>query len=377
MIDQTLLDARRTILVVDDEPLNLAVLSGLLNPHYRVLGARSGAVALSLLVHELPDLVLLDVMMPEMDGYAVLDHLQRDPRSRAVPVIFVTALGTEVDEADGLARGAVDYIVKPVKPAIVLARVRTQLEIKRSREHLAQHNTWLELELARRMRDALLAQDLTLCAMAELAETRDSDTGNHILRTQRYVEALARRLQAEPAYAAQLEEAQLQRIVKAAPMHDIGKIGIRDDVLLKPGRLTPEEFDVMKTHARVGGNAIAHAIHKALAMHADDGQHDMPESVRFLEVARLIATHHHERWDGNGYPDGLAGPDIPLPARLMALADVFDALTMRRIYKQPWPVQDAVAHIAAQAGTQFDPAIVAAFLSIADDFATIAQQLAD
>jgi putative two-component system response regulator len=363
-----------TVLVVDDEPLNLAVLSQLLSPPYRVLGARSGAAALALLEGGArPDLILLDVMMPEMDGHTVLQRLRALPAQREVPVMFVTALGAEVDEERGLALGAVDYIVKPIKPAVVLSRVHSQIELKRARDRLADQNAWLEAELARRIHENLLAQDLTLCAMAELAETRDSDTGNHVQRTQTYVECLARRLQADPAHADALGEAQLQRIVKAAPMHDIGKIGIPDQVLLKPARLTREEFEVMKGHARIGGETIARAVAKATARHP--GEPGVPtEALRFLEVARTIATHHHERWDGAGYPDGLAGEAIPLAARLMAVADVFDSLVSPRVYKKGYTVEQARADIVAGRGTQFDPDVVDAFCAGFDDFVEVARR---
>lgn len=381
-----------TILVVDDEPLNLAVMARLLNPHYRVLGARSGASALALLAAgESPDLILLDVMMPEMDGHTVLARLREDERTRAIPVVFVTALSDEGNEEQGFALGAVDYIGKPIKPAVVLARVRTHLALKHAQDRLSQQNSWLEQELARRIRESLLAQDLTLCAMAEMAETRDSDTGNHILRTQSYVQALGRQLKVSGRFGAELDDAQLDRIVKAAPMHDIGKIGIPDHILLKPGRLDADEFEIMKTHARIGGEAIGRAIGKAMAMHAALASGDAdapgaaeaaadaepPDAVRFLQVARTIAIHHHERWDGLGYPDGLAGEAIPLAARLMALADVFDALTTRRVYKAAWTLDDTMAYIAAQSGRQFDPAVVDALLAIRDEFAAIMAQLAD
>ncbi|NRT55721.1 HD-GYP domain-containing protein [Sphaerotilus uruguayifluvii] len=373
------MNSKPTLLIVDDEPLNLAVLARLLNPHYRVLGARSGSGALELVRHTLPDLILLDVMMPGMDGHEVLRQLQGDPRTRAVPVIFVTALGSEVDEEHGLALGAVDYISKPVKPAVVLARVRTHLELKAARDRLHDQNTDLERELARRMRETLLTQDLTLSMVAGLAETRDNDTGNHILRTRLYVEALARRLQSLPAFAAELDEATLRRIVKAAPLHDIGKIGIADQILLKPGRLTPQEFEVMKTHARLGGQAIEHAIREVLPQYreASGDATDTPEVLRFLETGRLIATHHHERWDGQGYPDGLAGTAIPLPARLMAVADVYDALTMRRVYKRAWSTDEAAEHLLAEAGRHFDPDLIAAFAQVRHEFAAIAARLAD
>jgi putative two-component system response regulator len=369
-----------TILVVDDEPLNLSLLARLLNPEHRVLVALSGDSALALLQTERPDLILLDVMMPQRDGYDVLAQLQASPATRDIPVIFVTALDAETDEERGLSLGAVDYIGKPVKPAVVLARVRTHLALKHARDRLQGRNAALELEVTRRMRESLIAQELTLSAMAELAETRDNETGNHIARTQHFVECLARQLQRDPAFSAQLDEAQVHRITKAAPMHDIGKIGIRDHILLKPGRLTAEEFEVMKTHARIGGDAIAHAIRKAVDQHVPEGGFDagqVPESIRFLEVARAIATHHHERWDGQGYPDGLAGAAIPLAARLMAVADVYDALTTSRVYKAPWTCEAAAAHIVAQSGTHFDPAVVAAFVAQQAAFAEICALLRD
>jgi putative two-component system response regulator len=368
--------SKPTVLVVDDEPLNVAVLSELLCPDYRVLGARSGPIALDLLATELPDLILLDVMMPGMDGYAVLEALRGDLRTRTVPVIFVTALGGEVDEELGLSLGAADYITKPIKPAVVLARVRTQLEAKSGRDRLVQQNDWLEREVLRRTHETELAQDLTLCALAELAEARDNDTGNHILRTQAYVEALARKLRQHLDWADELTDIGLMRIVKAAPMHDIGKIGIRDHILLKPGRLTGEEFEEMKTHSRIGGDALARAMQRAMALHVQDGS-ELPEPVHFLQVACTIAYYHHEKWDGSGYPRGLKGKAIPHPARLMALADVYDALTTARVYKAAWSREATARHIAEQSGLHFDPDVVQAFLDIRNEFESIANRLAD
>ena len=353
-----------TLLVVDDEPLNVSLLSQLLRPEFRVLGALSGASALALMAGEHPDLVLLDVMMPAMDGLAVLRQMRSQPALAAIPVIFVTALGAEFDEEKGLALGAADYIVKPIKPAVLLARVRAHLALRQAQARLADQNAWLELELARRIRDGLLAQDLMLCAMAELAETRDDSTGNHIQRTRLYVELLARRRQTHSPYAAALDEAELQRMVKAAPMHDLGKIGIPDRILLKPGKLTPDEFVVMQTHARIGADTIAKAMDKVRALHAGDmpppATDETAEPLRALEVARAIAQSHHEHWDGSGYPDGLAGTAIPLAARVMAVADVFDALTSSRPYKQGWAVADALGYIFQRAGRQFDPEVVQA-----------------
>jgi len=342
-----------TILVVDAAPLTLAVLSQ-------------------------PDLILLDVKMPGMDGHAVLAALQQQEGTRDIPVIFVSALGDDGDEELGLALGAVDYVVKPVRPAVVLARVRTQLEIKQHRDRLRQQNGSLEQELARRVDELLLAQELMLSGMAELAETRDSETGNHVLRTQHYVDLLARQLRQDPQHADALDEAQIQRIVKAAPMHDIGKIGIPDHILLKPGPLTAEEFDLMRQHTTIGSRAIRHAIARAQGTLGQAfTEATQPESLRYLEVARLIALYHHERWDGEGYPDGLAGEAIPLPARLMAVADVYDALTHERVYKPAWSMETTDAQILAGAGTQFDPAVVQAFEATRHEMAQVMQRLSD
>jgi putative two-component system response regulator len=367
-----------TILIVDDEPANLSVLSQLLSPSYLVRACRSGEHALQSVGREpRPDLILLDIMMPEMDGYTVLSRLQEDDHSREIPVIFVTALDDEVDEEKGLRLGAVDYITKPVKPAIVLARVRAHVEIKQARDRLKTQNTWLEAEVVRRMRENLLIQDVNLCAMAQLAETRNVGVGNHILRTQAYVEVLACQLRLHPGFASDLEGVRLTRIVKASPLHDIGKIGIPDHILLKPGKFTPEEWEIMKMHTRIGGDAIRHAMAKAVNLNVGQTGDTKPEALAFLEVAAIIATSHHEKWDGTGYPDGLAGRAIPLPARLMALPDIFDALTTAREYKKAWSTEDAVACIRQQKGMHFDPEIVEAFEAVREKFENIQQNMAD
>jgi putative two-component system response regulator len=366
------------LLVVDDEPTNLAVLSNLLRPSYTVRACKSGEQALASALREpRPDLILLDVMMPDMDGFAVLAHLRQDPRTRDIPVIFVTALSDEVDEEYGLRLGAVDYITKPIKPAVVLSRIQVHVEVKQARDRLQDHNAWLEAEVARRMSENLLIQDVSLAAMAQLAETRDGELGNHIARTQAYMDTLARQLQPHPRFAQDLEENQLRRIVKAAPLHDIGKIGIPDHILLKPGPFTADEWAIMQTHCRIGGQAIDRAMRNTLQRSADTPGLTKPESLRFLDVAKEIATFHHEKWDGSGYPHGLAGEAIPVSARLMALADVFDALTTPRVYKKSWTIDEAVALIREQSGRHFDPDIVTAFETVLDTFVTIQQRLAD
>ena len=357
---------RATVLVVDDTPDNLTLMSSLLRDDYKVKVANSGERALRIARSETPpDLVLLDIMMPEMDGYQVIEQLKGDPATRDIPVIFLTAKATVDDEKKGLELGAVDYITKPISPPIVLARVRTHLSLKASADFLRDRAAFLEEEVARRTREVRAIQDVTILAMASLAETRDNDTGNHIRRTQHYVKALAEQLKTHPRFAAFLTEANIALLFKSAPLHDIGKVGIPDRILLKPGRFDAQEFEIMKTHAMLGREAITHA-EKALGTPVD-----------FLRMAKEIAYSHQEKWDGSGYPDGLAGNAIPIAARLMALADVYDALISRRVYKDAMPHKEAVRIITEGRDKHFDPDIVDAFLSIEDEFKAIATRFAD
>jgi len=359
---------QKTLLLVDDTPENLTVLGEILMPHYRVRVASSGARALAAATSDpRPDLVLLDVMMPEMDGYEVISRLRADARTRELPVIFVTALDSTEDEAHGLELGAVDYITKPVRPAIVLARVRGQLELKEARDRMRDQNARLEAEIARRMRQNQVVQDVSMRALASIAEARDDETGNHILRTQAYVNVLARALATTPRYAGELTPARVETYTKAAPLHDIGKVAIPDHILHKPGKHTPDEWEIMKTHARQGSDAIWRAIR----------DQEEREALDFLYIAMDIAHYHHEKWDGSGYPEGLAGEAIPLPARLMALADVFDALISKRAYKPAFPLDRATAIITEGRGRHFDPDVVDAYLAHLDEFAAIAARYAD
>jgi putative two-component system response regulator len=355
-----------TILIVDDNPENLMILGELLQPLYRVRAANSGPRGLQLAATApLPDLILLDVMMPDMDGFQVLDRLRADVRTRHIPVIFLTAMDTSESEETGLTLGAVDYITKPIRPAIVLARVRTHLELKHAHDKLSDQNTWLEAEVMRRMQENQIVQDVSIHALARLAETRDPETGNHLLRTQEYVRALAWRLRGHPRFESFLTEHTIGMLAKSAPLHDIGKVGIPDHILLKPGKLTPDEWVIMKTHARLGAEAIASA------------ERDVAHPVEFLAFAKEIAAHHHECWNGGGYPDGLAGDAIPISARLMTIADIFDALISRRVYKEPMPYAQALEIIEGARGRQFDPDILDAFVVGFDEFCTIADRYAD
>lgn len=355
-----------TILMVDDDPVNLKILSGLLHPSYDVLASLSGEHALQIATATpRPDMILLDVLMPGMDGYDVMTRLRDNTTTRDIPVIFVTGLDSTEDEEKGLKLGAVDYITKPYRPSIVLSRLRNHLELKRARDWLSNQNAYLEAEIGRRTRDILHLQDITINALAELTETRDPETGHHIRRTQEYMRILATHLKVNPRFSGFLTDNVIELLAKSAPLHDIGKVGIPDHILLKPGKLTDEEWVIMKTHCVVGTLAIERAVR------------DTNSSVDFLDIAIQIARFHHERWDGSGYPEGKKWDAIPIPARLMALADVFDALISHRVYKSAMSVEQARNVIVSERGSHFDPDVVDAFLSGFDDFVLVARKYRD
>jgi putative two-component system response regulator len=355
-----------TILVVDDTPDNLILMSSLLKNDYKVKIANGGEKALRIASSESPpDLILLDIMMPDMDGYEVCNRLKHEPKTINIPVIFLTAKNEMEDEKKGLELGAVDYITKPISPPIVMARVKNHLALKAMDEFLRDQNEFLELEVAKRTREVIAIQDVTILAMASLAETRDSDTGNHIRRTQYYVKALAEKLRNHPRFACFLTESNISMLFKSAPLHDIGKVGIPDRILLKPGKFEASEFEIMKTHTTLGRDAIVHA-ENALGI-----------SVDFLIFAKAIALSHQEKWNGSGYPEGLAGDDIPIAARLMAVADVYDALISRRVYKEGMSHEKAVQIMIEGRGSHFDPDMLDAFLEIQEEFHSIAKRFTD
>jgi putative two-component system response regulator len=357
---------RETILVVDDSPDNLTLMAGLLRDAYRVKLAPNGEKALSIArAGEAPDLILLDIMMPGLSGYDVLRELKADPATAHVPVIFLTAMSSREDEQRGLEMGVVDYITKPVSPPVVLARVRNHLLLKRSADFLRDNNRFLQTEVDRRTREITAIQDVTILAMASLAETRDNETGNHIRRTQHYVRALAEHLRTHPRFGYQLDDTTIELLFKSAPLHDIGKVGIPDAILLKPGKLDPDEFAIMKTHTTLGRDAIAAAEER------------LGTQVAFLHYAKEIAYYHQEKWDGSGYPTGVAGDDIPMSARLMAVADVYDALISRRPYKEPKTHEQAMEMMLQWRGTHFDPDVLDAFVAIERQFREIAALHAD
>jgi putative two-component system response regulator len=366
-------DTRATVLLVDDDPMVLDILDQTLRANYRTRSAATGAQALQMAaMAPQPDLILLDVELPDANGNDLCQKLKADPLTASIPVIFLSSHQEISDITHGLALGAVDYVTKPVVPPILLARVQTHLRLREAHEQLTHQNHNLEQIVAERTQDLLartealaLTQDLTIIALGSIAETRDNETGNHIRRTSAYVRIMSERLTMQPAYRTMFSVDDWALIWKSAPLHDIGKVGIPDNILLKPGRLTSEEFEIMKRHTVLGRDALVAAEDRANATQS------------FLHIARVIAYSHHERWDGTGYPEGLAGTSIPIAARLMAVADVYDALISKRVYKDAFSHQAAVDLIRAESGRHFDPDIVACFTDLADEFRIIALKFAD
>ncbi len=368
------------VLVADDQVENLQLLFSLLSPHFNVHPFPDGEALIRYVSAGRPtDLVLLDVVMPAPDGYEVCRRLRAMPEMEDVPIVFLTALDSTEDEKHGLAMGAIDYIAKPFSPPIVLARVRNHVRLGRLLRLIVCQNDFLDqrieertAELAKKniaLQAALDAvartQDVTIVAFSSLAESRDNETGRHIRRTQHYVRELSLALRSNPDMAPLLTDEAIEMFFKSAPLHDIGKVAIPDNILLKPGRLESHEFEIMKTHANEGRKAIEVA------------EANLESDNSFLRHAREIAYAHHEKWDGSGYPLGIAGNNIPLSARLMAVADVYDALISWRVYKPAMPHQQAVEIIAQGRGSHFDPAIIDAFLEIHHRFAEIATRFLD
>lgn len=337
---------KQTILAVDDTPENLDVLVGLLGEEYKVKAAPNGERALTIAFSDNPpDLILLDIMMPEMDGYEVISRLKAEGRTQKIPVIFLTGKTAGVDEARGLDLGAVDYIFKPFSPPIVKRRVRTHLA-------LYDQNRELEMKVKERTAELNRTRLAIIQRLGRAAEFKDNETGLHVIRMSHYSRLLAIEIG--------MTEEEAERMLNAAPMHDLGKIGIPDRVLLKPGKLDEEEWKLMRKHPAWGIEII--------------GDH---ENSELLEWAATIAITHHEKWNGAGYPKGLKGEEIPLIGRIVALADVFDALTTERPYKKAWPVKEAMDLIKKEAGAHFDPALSKAFEKILPAILGIMEQYAE
>ena len=336
---------RPTVLVVDDTPANIDVMTEILRPFYRVRAATGGEKALVIAAaHPQPEMILLDVMMPGLDGLETCRRLKADPLTANIPVIFVTAMAEVQDEERGLSMGAVDYVTKPISPPIVLARIKT---------HLALHRQNLELEVRVRERTAELAQTRfeIIRRLGRAAEFRDNETGLHVMRMSHYSRLIAEHYCNNDAWPLM--------IYNAAPMHDVGKIGVPDGILLKPGQLTDEEWLIMRKHPEIGANILGN------------------ETNDIMVMSREIAFGHHEKWDGSGYPQGLSGTAIPIAARVIAIADVFDALTTERPYKKAWNIDDAVAFMTQQADKHFDTQLLDCFLHRLPDILEVRDQYAE
>lgn len=323
---------KATLLLVDDEPVNLRVLKQVLKDDYRLVFAKNGQEALRLATEKQPDLILLDIMMPDMTGIEVCTRLKQDASCQRIPVIFVTALNDQADEAAGLDAGAVDYITKPISPPVVKARVKTHLSLVQADE-------------LRRTRLQVIQR------LGRAAEYKDNETGMHVMRMSHYSHVLAK--------AIGMNDYDADQLLNAAPMHDIGKIGIPDAIMLKPGKLTAEEFATMKKHPQIGAEILG------------DDESDL------IALAKVVSLTHHEKWDGSGYPYGLKGEDIPLVGRIVAIADVFDALTSKRPYKDAWPVEEAVAFLNEQKGRHFDPELVDCFIDNLEQILSIKGRFLD
>jgi putative two-component system response regulator len=361
-------NAKQTILIVDDNPENIFFLGEILKNNYNVKAATNGKEVLKIIWKEnSPDLVLMDVVMPEMNGFEVCSLLKKRSSSQNIPVIFVTSLDEHLDEAKGFEVGGVDYIAKPFQPSTVLARVKTHLALYDQNRILEEKVVERTQSLFKSTKELSETQDVTIFALATLAEYRDNDTGTHIIRTQRYVKILANHMMTLPKYKDQLSPEIIELLYKSAPMHDIGKVGVPDQILLKPGKLKHDEFETMKKHTVYGLEVITKSEQTL----------GVDPKTSFLRFAREIAYTHQEKWDGSGYPQGLAGEEIPLSGRMMAIADVYDALISKRVYKPAISHLDTIKIIKKGKGQHFDPDMVDAFLEVAESFREVALQFAE
>lgn len=353
------------ILAIDDTPANLQLLAGMLKERgYRVRPVPNGKLGIQAAKKEVPDLVLLDINMPGMNGYEVCQQMKSDPELSSIPVIFISAMNDTLDKVKAFSLGAVDYITKPFQMEEVYARVDTHLALHFLQNELENHNNSLQNLVRDQVREIANSQLATILALAKLAEQRDDSTGKHLERVQILCRMLAERLARLPQYMTHISNCYTENIFHASPLHDIGKVAIPDMILTKPGPLTFEEFEIMKKHTIIGYETLSEV-------------YDLYPGNAFINMGRSIARHHHERWDGNGYPDGLSGTSIPLSARIMALVDVYDALRSRRCYKPPFSHEKTIEIISEGSGTQFDPDIVRAFLDVSDEFMAVRDSMGD
>ncbi|MBI4665532.1 MAG: two-component system response regulator [Nitrospinae bacterium] len=369
-------EIKQTILVVDDNEDNVFLLEHLLTAQgYAVIPAYGGEEAMKIIETRQTgvDLIVLDIMMPGMDGLEVTRRVKQSAELRIIPIMLLTAgRSNNEDVAKGLDIGADDYLIKPAERVELMARVRSLLRSKRlqdelteKRRKLEEMNDHLQQLVEERTIEILLTRDAAIFGLAKLAENRDPETGAHLERIRNYTRALAQRLKKNPKFEPVVNDEFVGKIYQSSPLHDIGKVGIPDHILLKPGKLTPEEFEVMKRHSAIGGDSLA------AAQRGDDS------AENFLSMGRDIAYYHHEKWNGTGYPKGLKGEEIPLSARIMALADVYDALVSKRVYKEPMTHEDAREIIMHGSGTHFDPDIAQTFFAIEKEFKNIRADFED
>ena len=340
--------AKKRVLVVDDEDSNILLLTRILSTEYTVYASTDGQDAIEAAEELLPDIILLDIVMPDMDGYAVITALKSSGKTKAIPVIFLTAMTSPEDEIKGLTLGAVDYIFKPFSRDLLLKRVDMHLQLKR-------YSNELEQMVEERTQVVVELKDAMLETLAELVECRDDITGGHIGRTQNYLKMLVNLLVKHDIYTDELSKWNIDLFVMSSKLHDVGKISIRDNILMKPGKLTDEEFEEMKNHTLFGKEIIERIERKT-------------RESSFLQHAKIMALSHHEKWDGSGYPHGLKGDDIPLQGRLMAIVDVYDALTNDRPYKKAFTHQAALEIINKGKGTHFDPLLCETFFNYEKEF---------
>ena len=341
-----------TILVVDDDKTNLALAQKILMPRYRIAASNSGAGALKYLESHHPDLILLDINMPGMDGFEVMEELHRREVIKSIPVIFLTADNLAETEIKCFRMGAMDFVTKPFVPDILLSRVDKTIELDQYRHNLEKMVKEQAEKITEDARRISKIQDSVIVGMANLIESRDGSTGKHVKNTQMYVRMIANELRRRKLFEDELTPDYIEDLCKAAPLHDVGKIKIPDSILQKPGKLTPEEFDTMKQHTTHSRTIIQMIIGDV-------------EDEHYVGIVEDIALYHHERWDGSGYPTGLAGEKIPLAARIMSVADVFDALYEERCYKPPIrPIERIMQIMSEGRGTQFDPVIIDVFMEM-------------
>ena len=356
---------RKKIYIVDDVQSNLIMGRNLLKPFYDVYPAPSAATLFEILEKAIPDLVLLDVDMPEMNGYQAIQIMKADPRFKDIPVIFLTARDDETSEMEGFDLGAADYITKPFSGPLLLRRISNLLLIEKQKRDLKDYADNLEIKVQEKTAEVTNLQNAILSTVADLVEFRDKSTGGHITRTQRYLKELVEELvnsnDYSDEYADELKKWNIDFFLTSAQLHDVGKIAITDLILNKPDKLDPEEFEIMKTHVMVGVEATE-KIMKETTEHV------------FLHHALQIAGAHHEKWDGSGYPAGISGRDIPLEGRLMAIADVYDALVTERSYKKAFPHKEACEIIEKGAGSHFDPVLIEIFKKVEDKFEQIKKE---